>query len=351
MRTTENIYSALTEELARRSGAVIVEGGDMSLRLHAVAAELFSLEAQADFVMRQSFPQTAEGMYLDRHAQLRGLSRGEARKAEGQLRFYLSAAATSALAVPAGTECRTASGTAFVTTETGIISAGESECTVAAEASAAGKGGNVPAEAVYFVILPPAGVAGVINDAAFHGGSDAESDESLRIRVLDSYRRLPNGANAAYYESKVLEYPGAAAAEILPRNRGIGTVDVIFAVTEGVPSLAQISEVKAILDAEREICVDVQVQAPTTVIVDVNAALTVAEDSDPAAVCAAAEAALEAYFTGELLGQPIYRAKLQTLLMSVDGVENCSLTAPAADIPGTSGTLPVAGTISISEAV
>lgn len=351
MRTIETIYYALTENLARSSGAAITEGGDMSLRLRAVAAELFSLEAQADFVTRQSFPQTAEGTYLDCHAELRGLVRGSACKAAGQLRFYLDGTAASTLVVPSGTECRTAAGTAFVTTETGVITAGNSQCTVAAEAAIPGSGGNVPAEAVSFVILPPAGVAGVVNDAAFSGGSDGESDENLRSRILSSYRRLPNGANAAYYENKVLEYPGAAAAEVLPRNRGIGTVDVIFAMAGGVPTTAQVADVQAMLDAEREICVDVRVQAPTTATVNVTASLTVAEGRNFAEVSAAANAAIAGFFTGELLGRPVYKAKLEALLMSVDGVENCRLTAPASDVAAASGKLPVKGTVSISEAV
>ena len=351
MRTMETIYSALTENLARSSGAVIAEGGDMSLRLHAVAAELFTLEAQADFVARQSFPQTAEGTYLDSHALLRGLSRGQPCKASGQLRFYLDGTAAATLVVPAGTECRTAAGTAFLTTETGIISAGGSQCTVAAEAAVPGSGGNAPAEAISFVILPPAGVSGVVNDTAFSGGSDSESDESLRSRILSSYRRLPNGANAAYYESKVLEYPGAAAAEILPRNRGVGTVDVIFAMGDGIPSAAQIAEVKALLDAEREICVDVQVLAPTTAAVNVSAALKIAPGRDFSEISDAAEAAIRDHFTGALLGRPVYKAKLESLLMAIDGVENCSLTAPASDVAGASGKLPVLGTLSISEVV
>ncbi len=329
---------------------MIAEGGDMSLRLRAVAAELFSLEAQAEFTLRQSFPQTAAGEYLDRHAQLRGLSRGTAQKAVGFLRFYCGGNASSALTVPAGTECRTASGAAFVTTEAGTIDAGESECTVAAEASTAGQGGNVPAEAVSFVILRPAGIAGVVNDAAFSGGSDGEPDEALRARVLAPYRRLPNGANAAYYESRALEYPGAAAAEVLPRSRGIGTVDVILAMESGVPSASQLAAVKSAIDAEREICVDVQVLAPTAAAVNVTAALTVAADRDAAEVCAAAKAAVETFFTGKLLGKPVYRAKLQALMMAVDGVENCVLTAPAADLTGASGTLPVAGTVTVTAA-
>ena len=102
MRTMEEIYSALAGKLAADSGAVVVDGGDLSLRLRAVAAELFSLEAQGEFLARQSFPQTATGEYLDRHALLRGLTRGSARKAKGTLRFYLAETAAEAREIPAG---------------------------------------------------------------------------------------------------------------------------------------------------------------------------------------------------------------------------------------------------------
>ena len=49
----------------------------------------------------------------------------------------------------------------------------------------------------------PIGVVQCTNPAAFSGGCDAESDEALRGRVLASYQRLPNGANAAYYLSLI----------------------------------------------------------------------------------------------------------------------------------------------------
>ena len=351
MRSTEEIYAALTERLRLESGAAVAEGGELSLRLRTVAAEIFTLESQADYALRQSFPQTAEGASLDRHAQLRGLTRNPARKAVGQLRFSVENPRGTALSIPAGTECRTAAGRAFRTTEAGEIPAGETDCVVAAEAAEPGAGGSVPAGAVCIMVLPPVGVERVCNDEAFHGGSDTERDEALRSRVLAAYHRLPNGANTAYYEGKVLDFPGTAAVRVLPRSRGIGTVDIVFSTTDGVPTAAERTQVQALLDAEREICVDIRVLAPTTAELDVTAELTAAQDRDFAEVSAAAEAVLRTFFTGALLGRPVYRAKLESLLMAVDGVENCRLTAPAADLPGERVTLPVLGTVTISEAV
>ena len=351
MRTTEEIYKTLTENFARAGGTAVAEGGDMALRLYAVAAEIFSLEAQADFVARQSFPQTADGVYLDRHAELRGLQRGAACKAKGALKFYIESSRAVDLVIPVGTECRTAAGIGFVTTEAGTIAAGSTFCTVAAEAVEPGSGGNVPINSITFMILPPAGVENVVNATAFTGGTNAENDEALRKRVLMTYRRLPNGANAAYYESCVLSYPGVAAAVVLPKNRGVGTVDVIFSVDGGLPSDAQVAEVQKQLEKQREICVDLQVRAPSARPVDVFASLMLSDGYQYEAVAAAAEAVLRASFSGKLLGKPVYRAKLQALLMSVEGVENCVLSAPTVDFAGAVDVLPVLRELNISEAV
>ena len=309
MRTIDEIYSALAEDFISAGGVALTEGGDMALRLRAVAAEIFTLEAQADFVVRQSFPQTAVGTYLDDHAALRGLERGTAQKAVGTLRFYLDAAGEDAVDIPTGTECMTAAGVSFVTTEEGNIPAGETYCDVSAEAVDPGSGGNVPAGAVAYMKLAPTAVSGVANAAAFTGGTDGEDDEDLRARVLKSYRTLPNGANAAYYESKVLELDYVEAVTVLPKNRGLGTVDVVFATYSGVPTEAQLAEVQALLDSEREICVDIEVSAPSTTAVDVTAALTLSDGYTFSAVRAAAEAALTAYFSGARLSKAIIRRR------------------------------------------
>jgi uncharacterized phage protein gp47/JayE len=351
MRTTDEIYRALAARVADSSGAVVADGGDLSLRLRAVAAEIFSLEAQTEFLTRQCFPQTASGTYLDRHAAVRGLARGSAQKASGSLRFYVDADAESDIAVPVGTVCMTAVGTAFQTTEAGTIETGTRSCTVAAEAVEPGAHGNAAEESVVYIIHTPSSVLGVVNDAAFSGGTDGEDDEALRARVLHSYRALPNGANVAYYESRVLDFPFAAAVSVLPRERGAGTVDVIFSTHSGVPTAAEISAVQDLLDSEREISVDVLVSAPTEQEVDIDCEIETEDDADFDAVQSAADAALRAYFNGSLLGRAVYRAKLSAILMAVEGVRNCTLNEPAADLSATADVLPTLGTLTIGEAV
>lgn len=351
MRTINEIYEGLKRDYYELCGRAVTEGGDMSLRLMAVAAEIFSLEAQCDFAKRQAFPQTAAGEYLDMHAGVRAISRREAAKATGVLRFSISEAQEEAISVPAGTECLDALGRVFVTRSDAEIAAGATYCEAAAEAEDTGEEGNVAAGAIIAMRHAPARVSAVTNPEAFTGGCAAEDDEALRERVMASYRRLPNGANAAYYEALALSVPGVEKVLVLPRARGRGTVDIIFSASGGLPSDELLAKVQSAVEECREICVDVAVSAPETVTVDVAAELTVAGDAEFETVKAAAEAALRAHFGGGKLGGGVYAAKLLAILMAVDGVENCRLSSPTADTAARSGVLPVLGSVVLTEAV
>ena len=65
----------------------------------------------------------------------------------------------------------------------------------------------MPAGSVLGMTVPPVGVRSCVNPAPFLGGVDVEEDEALRQRVLETYRRMPNGANAAFYEQGALSFP------------------------------------------------------------------------------------------------------------------------------------------------
>ena len=349
MKEWTEIYEQMRGTFAQRAGFVPSEGCDSAVRLYALAAELQSLLMQADWVLDQSFPQTAQGMYLDYHAETRGITRGAAEKAAGVIRFAAADKVTAACPIEKGTVCMTAEGVRFETTEDAAIAVGSQWADVPAQAVEAGAGGNVIAGTVTLLSAMPVGVVQCTNPAAFSGGCDAESDEALRRRVLASYQRLPNGANAAYYEQEAMRYPGVAAAKAVGRARGIGTVNVVIATHAGVPDAALLAAVETDLQKKREIAVDVKVLAPTVETVAVTAALKAAPGYTFAEVKAGAQSALETLFTGGLLGKSVTTARLLTLLCGVEGVENVHLTAPAADVAVGSTELPMLGTVTISE--
>lgn len=244
----------------------------------------------------------------------------------------------------------TASLVEYVTTDDAFIPAGSLYCDARAEAIKAGVSGNAAAGEVNIMQNAPVGISAVANPLAFTGGEDSESDGSLRARVLKSYSSIPNGGNAAYYRMLAQNVAGVCEVEVLPRERGRGTVDIIISSDSGMPTNALVSAVSSAMAARREICVDVNVSAPTSTQVDVTAAITVASGYSAAGVLQNVRNAITAYFNGSLLGKSILRAELVNIIYSVPGVRNYSLTAPASDVSITQSGLAVLRNLNISEA-
>ena len=350
MNTINEIYNELKSAFETESGIELKDGGDMALRFRALAVQLVSLQAQAEFVQRQCFPQTAGGEALDTHAMQRGLRRTAAEKAQGALRFSLNEAVTADIKVPKGTRCIAPDETEFEVTSDTVIPAGRTYCDAPAEAVLAGAKGNAPANTVIFMALPPVGVAAVTNPEAFRGGRDAESDEELRTRVLDSYSNIINSGNASYYINQALTVDGVVAATVQPRHRGRGTVDVIVATESGVPSAIILSRVSSKMNGRREICVDVDVKAPTVRAVNVDVDIYTEDNCDAGTVCLQVENTIRAYFSGRLLGKGVSKAALGNLIFGVEGVKNYSFNEPVADLAASPAMLPVLGEFSVSEA-
>lgn len=346
MKTVEELYTQMQADFTARTGMEVAQGADLSARLYAVAAQLYALYAQADWVNRQCFPQTAAGEYLDYHAQLRGIERKGAEYARGTVRFYGDEAGDSDRVIPAGTVCMTQGYVRFATVQDGVLPAGERYTDVPVQAVQAGSAGNVGAGSVNTMAVVPVGITGCSNPTDMTAGADRESDEQLRGRVLASFARLPNGANCAYYEQLAEAFEDVAAAVAIPRRRGVGTVDVVVAAQSGLPEQALLDEIGRRMEENREIAVDVAVVGPETVPVDVTVRIA-AQDFDT--VSEQVKQAVRGWFSGGLLGESVLRARLGNLIYAVDGVDNYEIVLPERDVAAERGQLPVLRELSVEE--
>lgn len=349
MKTVEEIYGEMLACYGERTGLEPEAGCDLSARLYALAAQVCALYVQADWVVRQAFPQSAEGEYLDRHALLRGLERKEAAAAGGVVRFTAGSTAGEARSIPKGTVCMTAGLIRFETTEEGTIPAGELTAEVPVRALAPGASGNVAAGTITEMAVAPAGVSACTNPQACAGGGDREEDAELRERVLDTFRRLPNGANAAYYQREALSFDQVAGAAVVPRPRGVGTADVVVTTLAGLPGQDLLDLLEAHFQERREIAVDLRVRAPETVTVDLTVQVSPGEGWSFAEAQSEAETALRNWFTGKRLGQSVLWAQLGNLVYGCESVANYAITAPAADVAVASDVLPILGTLTVEE--
>lgn len=347
MRTVEEIYQEMLACFGERTGLEPKEGCDLSARLYALAAQVYALYVQADWVVRQAFPQTAEGEYLDCHAQLRGLERKPAVAAEGTVRFTAGEVSTAPRDIPQGTVCMTAGLVRFETTAPAVLEEGELTVDVPVQALEAGKSGNVSAGTVVSMAVAPVGISACTNPSPCSGGADEEEDEALRERVLESFKRLPNGANSAFYQQGALSFDQVAAAAVIPRPRGVGSVDVVPATLAGVPSQELLAELEAYFEQRREIAVDLQVRAPETVPVNIGVKVEPEEGRNQEEILDRVEETIRGWFTGRLLGQRVLLARLGEIIFHCDGVANYAITAPTADVAIDEDQLPVLGTLTV----
>jgi len=208
MRTTEEIYRELLAAFQERSGYGAEDSCDLAVRLYAVAAQVQALECQADWVLDQSFPQTAQGIYLDDHAAMRGIVRQEAAKAVGTLRFSVTDAPVGDLSIPQGKRVHDG--------ERGPVPNDSGRRAVGGRADGGrtgeGAGGRKRRQCRGKQCDGTDGVPGgnhrVYKPGGVHRRDRRRRGDTLRARVLASFQRLPNGANAAFYEEQALRHGG-----------------------------------------------------------------------------------------------------------------------------------------------
>ena len=349
MKTTQEIYEAMLASVQARSGFTMDDSCDLAVRLYAAAAQLESLYAYADWSRKQCFPQTATGEYLDLHAELHGVSREAAQAATGILSLCLAEALDFDLSIPEDTCFCVPGGPLYRIMEPCIIPAGIRQVGVEAQCTVAGAIGNAGIAEICGMLDAPPYLAAVFNESSFSGGKEAESDEHLRLRVLDACRRKPNGANCAYYEALALTVPDITSAAATAGDPDDGWVTLCVSANYTSPTNDQIDAVYAALADRTELGVNLSVTSPT--ITPLNLVLKVwpAAGVPASSAIAAVYAAMEDYFADPLLRQGFYRAQAGNRIYNTGLVQNYTFTAPAQDYAPSPTKLYVLGSLQVSE--
>lgn len=311
----------MTENYRELSGFVPENESDIMLRLRVLAGEIFKERAYAEYIMRQMFPTTAEGAYLEEHAAQRNITRKAATKASGYVIFSTSAEEHGNITIPAGTVvCTSTDAKRFVTDSDAVIPSGSNNCYVNVTAAEGGSSYNVGIGAVSIIVTPVLGVDSVTNDLRIVGGTDAETDEQLRERVKDSFLNISNGTNAAYYRSVAMSFDGIYSASVVGRGRGTGTVDVYVSGRGTYVPLEKRREIEDVLLSARELNVDVRVLNPAPVTINLYIMLTLAEGYSFSVVSEQVRSAVTDYIDGLGIGADVLLSNISEIVYHIKGV-------------------------------
>ncbi len=333
------------------------EGGDALLRssveralARIVPGLTHGLHGHLARVVRQLLPDTCDEPQVLRWAAILGLTLKPAAPAAGPAEF-----ATTGPSIPLGELVQRGDGVQYEVTsaavESGVVK-------VELLAVVAGAAGNADPATPLALVSPVAGVdsEGEVIGDGLTDGTDVETAEQLRARVLQRLSTPPRGGGRGDYVAWALEVPGVTRAWETPRVAGAGTVGVQF-VTDGeadpIPSSGKVTEVQDYLVARAPVTIGRSIDGEWVgVITTAPVALPlVIEIADLVPNTAAVQAAIKAEVVDFLLREAepgkadgstvLYRSRLDEAISRAAGETSHTLVLPAADVAVPPGELPI----------
>ncbi len=267
------IRPTLTTIIARVRGDIEskMAGADSRLRRSVIGVWAIVIGGMADalyglldFVWKQILPDQAEGAYLDTRHNFWGVLRKGVTPARGSV----SVTGTTGAIVPLGTVLVRSDAVEYLTLAAVTLVAGAAVLLV--EARVGGVSGNADAAQRLTFSSPIAGVnaQGLVAVGGLIGGSEEESDDALRARIITRIQQPPRGGNRDDFVNWALEVPGVTRAWLTPHEMGPGQLTLRF-VMDGrvdiIPQPADIAAVLAYVDAKRPVGRPMFVLAPIAV--------------------------------------------------------------------------------------
>ena len=172
----------------------------------------------------------SKGAYLDNYAARFGIERSEGDAATTTVRFTLQAAQGSVVAIPQGTRVSDGNGIYFATNEYAEIAAGSTYVDVACTCTEVGSDNNGIVTGGLSTLVDRIGyVASVSNISETQGGTDAETDDELRLRIYSARAEWNTAGAEDAYKFWVMSYSSLIEdAYIEDGNPGVVKIYVLL---------------------------------------------------------------------------------------------------------------------------
>jgi uncharacterized phage protein gp47/JayE len=303
-----------------------------------------------DWLSKMLLPDTSETEWLDRHGNIWLINADGTTGRKGATLAYgvVNFTGLAGTIVPKSTQLG-ASGTGIQYETLEEITLGVTPTPAAVRALDPGSLGNLPEGAQLGLAAPIPGVDDIVTVDEITYGVDEESDDELRMRVLERIRQPPMGGDQEDYVNWALRVPGVTRAWSAPLEMGIGTVTVRFmmdnlrADNDGLPTAQDVDTVQTYLDTVRPVAVkDFWAEAPIPYPIDVH--ITNLSVDDAATRGAITNSLLAKFMERTQPGQTWYRSWTDEGIAGAAGVDYYDLTGSDTVMPD-NGHMPMLGTI------
>jgi uncharacterized phage protein gp47/JayE len=181
------------------------------------------------------------------------------------------------------------------------------------------------------------------------GGTDTETDDELRARILLRIQQPPMGGDVEDYVQWALQVPGVTRAWAVS-EMGIGTITVRFMMDDlradnnGFPNATDVATVQAYIDSKRPVTTkDCFVLSPIQTPIDITITnLVPRTDETYAEIEASVQAML---FKMAAPGQTIYAAWINYAIMNAASVVSYDLSTISDYVMASAGNMASLGTI------
>lgn len=328
----ESIRDGLLRDIrARQPEADIASDSDHYVRAASFAAAVEGLYHHQSWLYRQIFVDTADEEALLRAAAERGILRKGASFASGDVPLTGAVGIT----LRAGATLKhLASGELFTAvSDAAIDTTGTANAQVRASTPGAALNGLT---GPLTLTSPPLGMdASTQFIEPTRGGEDQESLESVRQRLLEDIQFEPAGGTRNDYARWAKEVPGVADAYVLPKRRGVGTVDVVIVGSEGIPSAEVIAACQAHIEERCSVIADVWVFAPVPRVVDCVARVELDGSLKLEAIQVVADAAWRNLVSELAPGETLRLSRIEAMISNLAGVTDRIVTVPTGNVPAT----------------
>lgn len=187
------------------------------------------LEYYIPETLKLMFPQWSSGEFLDYLANMARL----ARKAPNFASVIMEITGEPGTVIPSGTVFATPATEEIESiefaTEEGCVLDEEGTGTVAAMALVAGAASNVNANTITMMSVPVEGIISITNPQKATGGTEEETDDELRERILEANEQMDDSyiGNESDYKRWAEAVAGIGTAIVVPEWNGPETVKII----------------------------------------------------------------------------------------------------------------------------